>query len=879
MLRLIFIHGFVSVLFLAGAAPEIPQTPKPQDKSACPSTATTAAELLRDARALSTSGKAEGAFHCFTLAAERAADERDSVAEAHALFGAGQTSYEQGLYETAAPVAARARELFAAAGDRESAARATRLMGSVALLRGDKPGAARLYEDALATFTALGLDRDRARTMSDLARAIEDDARELVLLDEAIAIARRLDAPEIEGAALHSRSDRHFSAGRFDAAIADLTLAISRLQQAGRDNHLANAYVSLGRILRAHGRFADAIEHYDRAAGILERIGDIRGLVQSINAKAIALAYLDKKVESRLAYERALELARTTGSPRLINFQQGNLAAAYAESGDYHGAIRLLEDVLTRETDPYILAYRHGGLATNLAALKEFERAEPHARRAVEFARSSGNRDYLPVLQYRHAQILQSVGRTAEALTVADQAVEEVERIRARLVPLDFMKRGFGDTRQDIYGLTIDLLHTRGEHDRALVVSEQARARAFLDLLASRELRGVSAPAIGALTGASGPPALASHGAGATATIEQVAATATRLRSTILSFWVAEDRTVIWVASPGAPIRSASAPIGRAKLEKLVAAAVPSAGRNVSNELARLHQLLIRPVQAWLPAASSSLTIIPHGPLFRLSFAALLDERGHYLVERYAVTYAPSVSTLMLTGGRQPAASDGQYLLIADPAPLPAGPESLPPLPASRAEASSIAKLIGRPQAPMLAGADAAESQVRRRIGTARVVHLATHGLIRDDEPFDSFLALGRTGTDPASDGRLTVREIYDLSISAELVVLSACRTATGPLSGDGLTGLSRALFYAGTPSVIATLWDVADEPSSRLMSAFYRHWRGGMDKRTALRQAQLDLLRDLRSGSVRVKIRTGVIPLQEQPFYWAGYVLMGEPR
>jgi CHAT domain-containing protein/tetratricopeptide (TPR) repeat protein len=869
----------VPLLLLAGVVPEIPQSTPSQYNSACPSPATTAADLLRDARALAAKNNVEGAFHCFTVAARRAVDEHNSVAEAHALLGSGQTSYELGQYETADSAAARARELFAAAGDKESAARSTRLMGSVALLRGDRPKAAQRYEEALAAFTALGLDRERARAITDLTRAMDDDGRELVLLDEAIAIARRLDAPEIEGAALHARSDRHFSAGRFDAAVADLTLAISRLERAGRDNQLADAYVSLGRIMRAHGRYADAIEHYDRAAAILERIGDVRGLVQSINAKAIALGYLDKRVESRAAYERALELARTTGSPRLINFQQGNLAAAYGESGDYHGAIRLLEDVLTREKDPYILAYRHGGLAVNLAALKEFERAEPHARKAVEFARASGNRDYLPVLQYRHAQILQSVGRTGEALTMADEAVEEVERIRARLVPLDFMKRGFGDTRQNIYGLTIDLLHTRGEHDRALIISEQARARAFLDLLASRELGDVAAPALGALAAKSGAPALPSQGAGATATAEQIAATATRLRSTILSFWVADDRTLIWVARPGGPIQSASAPIGRAELEKLVAAAVPSAGRNVSSELARLHQLLIRPVQAWLPAASSSLTIIPHGPLFRLSFAALLDERGKYLVERYAVTYAPSVSTLLLTGERQALATDGRYLLVADPSPLPATPESLPALPASRAEASAIARTIGRPQAPLLAGADAAESEVRRRIGTARVLHLATHGLIRDDEPFDSFLALGRTGTDTASDGRLTVREIYDLSIAAELVVLSACRTATGPLSGDGITGLSRALFYAGTPSVIATLWDVADDPSSRLMSAFYRHWRDGMDKRFALRQAQLDLLRDLRSGSVRVKTRTGVIPLQEQPFYWAGYVLMGEPK
>jgi CHAT domain-containing protein len=178
----------------------------------------------------------------------------------------------------------------------------------------------------------------------------------------------------------------------------------------------------------------------------------------------------------------------------------------------------------------------------------------------------------------------------------------------------------------------------------------------------------------------------------------------------------------------------------------------------------------------------------------------------------------------------------------------------------------------------VLAGAAARESVVRERAPDARVLHFATHGVVRDDEPFESFLAVGVEGDGAAADGRLTVRELYDLRLSADLVVLSACRTATGPVSGDGIAGLSRAFFYAGTPTVVATLWDVADDPSATLMSTFYRNWRAGADKDAALRRAQLALIRQLRTGDVKVKTSSGaVIPLQEHPFYWAGYVLIGE--
>src|ERR1700730_14593533 len=104
----------------------------------------------------------------------------------------------------------------------------------------------------------------------------------------------------------------------------------------------------------------------------------------------------------------------------------------------------------------------------------------------------------------------------------------------------------------------------------------------------------------------------------------------------------------------------------------------------------------------------------------------------------------------------------------------------------------------------------------------ATVIHLATHGIMRDDAPFDSFLALGHGALGTENDGRLTAGEIYSLDLRANLVVLSACRTALGEISGDGIAGLTRAFFYAGASSVVATMWDVADEPTGHLMPEVY---------------------------------------------------------
>ena len=149
---------------------------------------------------------------------------------------------------------------------------------------------------------------------------------------------------------------------------------------------------------------------------------------------------------------------------------------------------------------------------------------------------------------------------------------------------------------------------------------------------------------------------------------------------------------------------------------------------------------------------------------------------------------------------------------------------------------------------------------------------------MRDERPLDSFLALSRDAAG-GDDGRLTVQDIYGLDLQASLVVLSACRTGLGQLSSDGIVGLTRAFFYAGTPSVMATLWDVADEPTYRLVSTFYSRLAAAPDKALALRAAQVSMLRALRAG--RGQGPVGGRPpstLPEHPVLWAGFVLVGEP-
>lgn len=264
-----------------------------------------------------------------------------------------------------------------------------------------------------------------------------------------------------------------------------------------------------------------------------------------------------------------------------------------------------------------------------------------------------------------------------------------------------------------------------------------------------------------------------------------------------------------------------------------------------------------------------------------LTFAALQDERGRYLLEDYTLHYVPAGAVLPFTAARRLAqAREGRMLVVADPVPptLSKLDAPLPRLAGARAEAAAIARLTTPTRITALAGHAASESAVRSAVGDKAVLHFATHAIIRDDDPFNSFLAL-KTGADGAAgDGLLTAREIYGFDLAADLVVLSACRSAGGRVTGDGISAFARAFIYAGTASLVASLWDVADEPTNRLVPDFYRRWLSGQSKARALREAQLQLLRDLRAGTVQIETPVGKAVLPEHPVFWAGFGIFGEP-
>ncbi|MEO6193948.1 MAG: CHAT domain-containing tetratricopeptide repeat protein [Thermoanaerobaculia bacterium] len=296
----------------------------------------------------------------------------------------------------------------------------------------------------------------------------------------------------------------------------------------------------------------------------------------------------------------------------------------------------------------------------------------------------------------------------------------------------------------------------------------------------------------------------------------------------------------------------------------------------------RLYNLLVRPAERRITGAGR-LLVSPDGPLHALPFAAL--RRGsHYLIEWKPIHSALSATVYAELKKSRPAGRNLREERLTAFAPLyarsatdaPASPDvrealrrgwSLKPLPSTRKEVESIAALYSHPQVYL--GREATEERAKSLGPDSRLVHFAGHGLLDERFPLNSALALTlpEHPAEGQDNGLLQAWEIFEsVHLDADLVTLSACDTALGrEMGGEGLVGLTRAFQYAGARSVLASLWGVADYSTARFMKRFYGYLRAGKSKDEALREAQIDQIRE-KSGS-------------SHPFFWAAFELSGDWR
>jgi CHAT domain-containing protein len=288
-----------------------------------------------------------------------------------------------------------------------------------------------------------------------------------------------------------------------------------------------------------------------------------------------------------------------------------------------------------------------------------------------------------------------------------------------------------------------------------------------------------------------------------------------------------------------------------------------------------LYDLLLKPAAAQL-ADKTNLIIVPDGPLWDLPFQALQNRQNKYLAEQAAVSYAPSLTALMQM--RKKAGSrkrDAEMELLAFGNPIVATEtsqkvkqvfmgEGMEPLPESERLVDELGQMYGTSSSKVFVGAQAREETAKSEAPKYRIVQFATHGILNNLSPMYSHLVLAQNEKDPNEDGLLEAWEMKDLDLKADMVILSACDTARGRISnGEGVIGMSWALFIAGTPTTVASQWKVESKSTTELMLEFHRQLlTGKVSKAEALRRAELKVMK---------------MPGFGHPSYWAPFVIVGD--
>jgi len=493
-------------------------------------------------------------------------------------------------------------------------------------------------------------------------------------------------------------------------------------------------------------------------------------------------------------------------------------------------------------------------------ALENYEEFLGFLNNAIELRDLIAERDYL----------------RAESIAGLPTLADNLENWRRRLVD-DSEKITALERGQPFFENLVQVLVKLGSYEEALVASEKSRARAFADLLTARLLDQVS-------------------GVSETPSIEKIQRIAAEQNATLIEYSLSSDKAIyIWVIKPTGEIefRVSELQPSDSSLSEMVQLARDSLGvrgrglfgivprrERQEQPLRRLYELLVLKIDDLLPKEpNASIIFVPQGSLFLVPFPALQDSEKRYLIEKHTILTIPSIQVLestrkLKTEIQQSFLTD--VLIVGNPTmPLVSlggkPPQQLSSLPGSEEEAQAIARLLNTQ--PLL-GKDATKTVVTGRMASARIIHLATHGLLEYEAAKSSVRSIpGAIALAPDStaasesvpqelnDGLLTSAEILRLRLNADLVVLSACDTARGEITGDGVIGLSRSFISAGTPSIIVSLWEVPDAPTTELMIEFYRQWLQTKNKAQALRQAML---------AMKTKH-------PDAPQAWAAFTLVGE--
>jgi len=709
--------------------------------------------------------------------------------------------------------------------------------GDVYLRTHNYSGAIEMYNKALPFFehtrTSIGQGNVYWRK-GDIFYYTGDNAKALEMYNKALPFFEQAGTPLGQGDIYRRKGDIYSIAGDSDIAFKMYDKALIFFEKAGELRGKVNIFYGKGEIYSNIGFNLRALEMYDKALAINKQIGDNQSEAYILYKKAKISAKFEKKAESLVLFEKSIKNLGKIRQQTCIPYMQ----------------ISFLEKVYDQYEEVILF------MLENKFYEKGFKYAESIKSRVL-------------------------LDQMSEGLVKLEKGLKsELREERDRLLG-------------KLSALTRQMQETGGKNEKKLQQLKEEYRKVesqFEDLLIKIRLEN---------------PLYASVNYPQPVTARDLQTDVLKKGETLLSYFISSEKAYAFIVSRE-KFRVKQLKVKENEINSYIERYLHSIKENNTNDMNRfgsiLYEKLFKPLEKYLKK-SKEIIIVPAGKLETIPFESLItakkkQERPVYLLEKYRMKYLQSASLLpVLRKHYTRNSTSNGFIGFGDPVYdyenfKQGKPEQgsitraqqnedeikeihrdryaraggiMDRLPHSGKEIKSIARLFEKESLKSVAHLReqaAEENSKAPNMKDFDYIHFSCHGLLNDD--FQS-LVLSQLPPDKSKeDGYFTLNEIMNCDYNAKLVVLSACETGSGKMyKGEGVTGLTRAVMYAGTPAVMASLWKVDDTATKELMVRFYKNMlEKGMDKVEALRQAKLRLLKNENYRS---------------PFFWSAFVMYGE--
>ncbi len=797
-------------------------------------------------------------------------EELGNRPRASAVRGNLSTTYvELGQIDLALELA---RKYLAESGEaKQLTARANNLLGNLYFYQSNTALALEYYQKSLVLKEQLGLNDDVGIAFHNIAGVHARQGNyELALDYYKRALEKRSATKEGVSDTLNRIGDMYGLMGDLQQSLTYLQNSTAIAEEIKDRHRIASLLNSSGDVYRLRGELQKALEYYKRSDALFEEVkvkrnralvnqnladvyyslGDYKRAVEHAERAIRITEELNQPAERPAAYTTLGRTLHATGKPREAEKAFNDAIESVEELRRFAaGGARDEQKFFERQVSPYY-------------AMVELLIGQNRLYEALSYAERAKGRVLLDVLQSGRANVTKSMS-----------AAEQIEERRLN---------------NEMISLNAQITRERQQSSpqaKRLAELEKRQQKARLDHEAFETALYASHPELKLRRGKA-------RIMEPIQTLELLPDAATAL----LQYVVTEERTYLFVLTRSilanqtvADLKVYPVEIKRKDLAQRVETyrrALAARDPGFREPSRNFYDLLLAPAHAQLQGRSD-LVIVPDDVLWELPFQALMSKPNRFLIEESAIAYAPSLSVLleMQTLRRTETATikADNFMLLAFGNPTlgkltveraraarGSGGEPLAPLPETEDEVKKLAQIYGPSRSRVYTRVEAREERAKKEIGKFSIIHFATHGVLNDTNPMYSYIVLSQG--EPGEDGLLEAREITKLDLRANMVVLSACETARGRFgAGEGVIGLTWALFVAGSPATVVSQWKVDSIVTKELMLNFHSNLKAEIDKPTSRNRKA----KSLRAAAISL-MRT---PEYRHPFYWASFLLVGDRR